>query len=174
MNVYVVTNTVNGKQYVGITAGPVTRRWASHLYHTRRGSNLLFHRAIRKYGAHVFALECVATTDSYSSLCVFEIAFIDALGSRSPGGYNATDGGEGALGYHHTEAGKAKLAALHTNPSAERRAQISSIWLGRKRSFETRAKMSEANLRRAPPSAESKLKMSLSASARHTLERFLK
>ncbi len=171
MNLYIVTNKVNGKQYVGITSASVRRRWTTHLLCARNGSRLPFHHAIRKYGADSFIIECAATAESYQQLCALERCFIDALGTKSPDGYNATDGGEGALGYRHTPSAKAKLAALHSNPSAERRAQLSAIWLGRKRSPETRAKMSEANRKRPPLSAESRAKMAESARRRHALNR---
>ena len=48
--VYLITNTVNGKVYVGQTINGLSKRWKGHKNDVRNGSQNPLHRAIRKYG----------------------------------------------------------------------------------------------------------------------------
>ena len=41
MQAYIVTNTVNGHQYIGKTTGTVKKRWTQHVSAARQGSPLL-------------------------------------------------------------------------------------------------------------------------------------
>lgn len=87
--VYLVTNLVNGKQYVGIT-NDLHTRWRAHRKATRDGLGL----AIRKYGVENFTVEVIAKTPSRKRVLELEVEFIKARGTLSPKGYNLTTGGE--------------------------------------------------------------------------------
>jgi len=54
--VYLVTNTVNGKKYVGCTRVTVSRRWIQHRSAAKNGSPFALHQAIRKYGFNKFQM----------------------------------------------------------------------------------------------------------------------
>lgn len=55
--VYLLTNTVNGKQYVGQTTRGAKYRWRDHQHDAkRRGNKSVLGRAIRKYGATSFTI----------------------------------------------------------------------------------------------------------------------
>ena len=56
LNLYLITNTIDGTMYVGKTSRTVDVRWLEHLRSAKRGSSHL-HRAIRKHGANNFTVE---------------------------------------------------------------------------------------------------------------------
>src|SRR5208282_4068973 len=107
MIIYLATNSVNGKIYVGKTVLPLARRWQNHLYQVRRGCGYYFHRAIRKYGVENFSLQVLETAISIEELIALEKYWIATLGSNSSTvGYNETKGGEGWHGKHSLAARK--------------------------------------------------------------------
>src|ERR1700689_3238177 len=97
MFVYLITNTVNGKQYVGQTTSTVTRRWSEYKNHSVKGHQTsVIHKAIRKYSPESFVIETICEVDSKQSLALAESAFIHALNTKAPNGYNLKDGGDTA------------------------------------------------------------------------------
>lgn len=93
--IYLVTNTVNGKKYIGQTKS-VHLRWTKHLWDARNGSPLALHNAIRKYGADNFTIECLEEiVGSHADLVSAEILHIAHYSCVAPKGYNLTSGGEG-------------------------------------------------------------------------------
>jgi group I intron endonuclease len=112
--VYVATNAVNGKRYVGRTDQNIRARWNQHVSVAGRGSDLPFHRAIRKYGAGAFWLHIVAACSAAESVDA-ETEWIASLGTFGRGGYNATAGGEGTSGYKMSDAQRAKVIAARRN-----------------------------------------------------------
>jgi hypothetical protein len=89
--VYLATNTVNGKRYVGATSQRFSRRRNHHLSDARRGvqTNSPFHSAIRKYGEEAFKWTVIATAKSLSEMMKKEIRIISI---RKPE-YNVSAGG---------------------------------------------------------------------------------
>jgi group I intron endonuclease len=108
--IYLVTNTVNGKIYVGKTVETMDRRWTKHMTSAKRRSNYPFHRAIRKYGTSAFTLQVIATAETDEQLRELEIYWIRELRSNDPAiGYNMTKGGDGPAGWVMSEATKKKI-----------------------------------------------------------------
>lgn len=101
MLVYKVTNTVNGKAYIGITARTVDLRWRFHLNKANNGSRFALHCAMRKYGADNFRVEAIYTATSLDELKACEKGLIAAHGTFAPHGYNMTAGGDGVWGLRH-------------------------------------------------------------------------
>jgi len=99
MLVYRITNTVNGKVYIGKWEGSsVNRRWKEHRYRARRGSPFYFHNAIRKYGAEAFTVEVLHQAKTKEELRKMETFFIILHQSHKPeNGYNLTMGGDGLI-----------------------------------------------------------------------------
>jgi group I intron endonuclease len=94
--VYRITNTVNGKKYVGCTKLTIALRWARHKSAARRGSSYAIHRAIRKYGHENFILDMLETVEgTHADLMAAEIQQIALHKCIAPLGYNITRGGEG-------------------------------------------------------------------------------
>lgn len=94
----------NGKRYVGLTKHSAEKRWAEHQANARYGDKEAVYCAIRKHGAP--KVEVLEEGSDYELLQLLEIDWIVALGSKTPGGYNLTDGGESLLGYRHTREQK--------------------------------------------------------------------
>jgi group I intron endonuclease len=88
----VITNAVNGKQYVGQTRGNIHRRWLKHVSDRKRLTSYPLYRAFAKYGIESFSVmeqECCDVAD----LNAREIYWMEALNTRAPNGYNAMPGG---------------------------------------------------------------------------------
>jgi len=150
--IYVVTNRINGKQYVGQTVGGVLKRWTQHKSAARTKRKLHFHAAINKYGETNFGVEQVAWAFSKAYCDQLEEAWIRTLRTHEREfGYNSTFGGEGA---RHIPETKAKLSAAKKGKPGHKRTPEQSLaagarqagekawnW-GRRASEETRQKMS--------------------------------
>ena len=126
----------NGKAYIGITAKTAEVRFKVHKYEARRGSHGVLYDALRKHGVDAVSLETLAELEDWQELCEAERQAIAAHGTRSPTGYNLTDGGDGAPKGHRFRVGM-----KHT---AEARAKMSRTRVGKYHGTdETRAKLSE-------------------------------
>ena len=95
--IYVITNKINQKQYVGKTrySDPV-KRFQEHLRESRkeRNENRPLHRAINKYGEEGFEFKVLEEVSEEAS-CQREIFWINKLNTYGSSGYNATKGGDG-------------------------------------------------------------------------------
>ena len=132
--IYVATNKINGKKYVGQTRQPLRRRLSGHVYDSRHGCKLPFCRAIAKYGINGFDFEEFAFSDEL--LDCEEINFIARLKTNSPNGYNISNGGGGSLGkkYKMTEEHKSKIAAkrMGKKHTEETKKLIGALKIGKK------------------------------------------
>jgi group I intron endonuclease len=121
--VYLATNLINGKRYVGKTMKTLAARRASHIRESSGRKPHYFQRAIYKYGAKNFTWEELFTSDNEDELFQKEIHYIEFYGTyNSEGGYNLTKGGEGQLGYHFSEESRKKMSHC---PSEETREKMS-------------------------------------------------
>jgi group I intron endonuclease len=143
--IYLITNLVNGKQYVGQTVLKLSARWTRHKHYASKKSSGALQRAINKYGHESFAIETVCEDVPAPWLPSVEVAFIHLLGTFGHG-YNLTIGGEGCSGTVHTaeqnEAHSARMRGRKLSP--EHRTKISKGGVGRKPSPETRLKLQRA------------------------------
>ena len=140
MFLYVITNRVNEKQYVGIT-DDVARRRRFHL--SGHGSKLVY-QAAKKYGKDNLQLEVWYEGDE-DWIKMMEYRAIVMLETRAPHGYNLTLGGDGTWGLRPTAETRKKLSMAHTG-------QVP--WMsGRHHSPEARQKMKEAWSRKSKTGA---------------------
>lgn len=109
--IYILTNRVNGKQYVGLDSN-LPRRAKQHLNGTSKRCPLI-HGAIQKHGREAFRVETIAYPNiTHEALCAVEMWQIAKRNTKSPNGYNLTDGGEGRRGYEWTPEQKAKQSEI--------------------------------------------------------------
>lgn len=179
MQLYVLTNRVNGKRYVGQTVGTLARRFASH----KRSPQPIGH-AIRKYGWDSFSIDTIQA-NSLDNLNALEELAIKVLGSRyTRHGYNIKRGGNNQTGQVCSDEQKALLREKYKGKkrpksvgkkisaglkgkkfSQERRDRMSVDRTGNKHTKEARAKISTANTGRVV-SAETRAKISAANSGK--------
>lgn len=103
--IYKLTNTVNGKFYVGQTTKPrVEQRFHEHVSLAKTKGNYILAKAIRKYGPDAFEISTISTHTSVAELNAAEIKAIAELQPQ----YNSTNGGDN--GYQMTPQVRKKIA----------------------------------------------------------------
>lgn len=126
MYIYVITNNINGKQYVGQTRVGVRKRWLAHCWPSSCRNQIIC-KAISKYGKENFTIKEVQQCKSQEDLDEAELEWRNKLKAWSPNGYNLKAGnGRGSV-------------------SVETRIKIGLANKGKKRSEETRKKLSESH-----------------------------
>jgi len=94
MRIYKITNTINGKIYVGQTVMTLSKRFGCHVRSSKRtNSSTAIHNAIRKYGSEAFSIELIKECSSVDQLNDAERYWIDRLNTLAPNGYNIELGG---------------------------------------------------------------------------------
>lgn len=95
--IYLYTNLINGKQYVGQSTDLQHRKNAHKSCAFNPNSNdynSMLHRAFRKYGLENFKYEIlVEGIDDISILNILEEYYIKLFNTKTPNGYNVLDGG---------------------------------------------------------------------------------
>ncbi len=161
--IYSITNTINGKQYIG-KSSRIKERWSEHKRKLKNNKHYNPHLqyAWNKYGANAFEFRIIkCCKERY--LNRFEKLYIKIYNTRETG-YNIHKGGgcgsgEDALfyGHYHTEETKKKLSELNKGKkcSEETKKKLSVIakerykdkknhpWYGRKHSEESKKRIKE-------------------------------
>ena len=151
--VYIITNTANGKQYVGVTKD-VKQRMRSHACHTIP-TKAVIKNAMKKYGRENFDIK-VLEEGSVEHCYEREPFWIKECGTLCPDGYNICTGGRGAKGLVGERNGMfGRRGALHPNYGKP------GFWTGLKHSEETKKRMSEAHKgKAATPEARENIRRS--------------
>lgn len=152
MIVYLITNRINGKVYVGKYSGvdPLIR-WSAHVRHAQRGAKQHLSNAIRKHGLNAFDIRVLEQCASEEELNALESFHIARLKSNKTG-YNMTTGGEGFSKGNTYRTGK-KLTPAH-------KACIARANKGTRKSAATIQRMRIAQSNRKPLSQLSRKRMS--------------
>lgn len=140
--IYLVTNTINDKTYVGQTTKTAEKRWKQHIQHTRSvGQHFsLLHEAIRKYGDDKFTCQTLMGCESQNELNHWERILTQTFSALAPNGYSLIAGnGAGKV----SDETRKKLSMIHRGRSkppgfAE---MVSRRMKGRIVSEDTRAKL---------------------------------
>jgi len=145
MYIYVITNKINGKQYVGQTIVDVQKRWKRHCWTcTIKNPRMPIAYAIRKYGKANFRVEQVQVCSSQAELDLAEIDWCNRLNTMSPNGYNLKAGnGRGTFSIETRR--KISLANKGKKVSEETRKKLSVSHKGIKLSQAAKDKLSEFN-----------------------------
>lgn len=97
--IYIVTNKINGKQYIGKTGyQDASIRWNQHKHDYTRFKDRPLYRAFLKYGIENFDFSILYDNLYSNELDLKEIEMI-TLYDTYKNGYNATLGGEGKMLY---------------------------------------------------------------------------
>jgi group I intron endonuclease len=119
--IYITTNTINGKRYIGQT----TYKRGERHYKSYLGSGKYLHEAIKKHGRENFTretiFECFYMEDLNWAECYF-IKEFDAVKSREF--YNVSPGGRASLGFtgkKHTESRNRKVSQKLMGHSVDER-----------------------------------------------------
>jgi group I intron endonuclease len=112
--IYKITNTVNGKFYIG-SAASLRKRFTGHKHdlnnHVHDNEHLT--RAYHKYGADKFTFECIEFVER-SKLIEREQLFIDSMKACDPDiGYNICPTAGSTQGMKRTQESKDKMSRLH-------------------------------------------------------------
>lgn len=140
--VYLVTNILNGKVYVGQTTRPSVR-WGEHWYGSHKNPRSRLQYAIRKYGKNNFEFSVVAEARSQPQLDDLERLWIICLNTRDKKlGYNLTSGGEH---FTHSEETRAKIAAANVGRKYGDRKGPNNSFYGRHHTPEAKARLSKTH-----------------------------
>ena len=113
-HIYKITNTINGKTYIGKTIN-LKKRWYQH---RRMKENKVLYKAFNKYGIENFTFEEVISIKSEDKetldfmLNTLETFYIEKFNSYNKG-YNCTLGGEGTVGRIVSEENRMNLRNSH-------------------------------------------------------------
>jgi group I intron endonuclease len=157
---YRITNTTNGKVYIGQSID-TNSRWRSHRREASKDNpTSMISKAIKKYGNDSFEFEVIASCKTWKDANDTETLLVKQYNSLVPNGYNVALGGYNAP---KSEEWKKALSSWHASLSPEEKAQRSNVLreatlkqivdkgppgLGSKRTSEQRAKMSIAQQNR--------------------------
>lgn len=178
MVVYKVTNKNNGKVYIGRCVN-LNIRWKDHQRDAlKRQSQLVFHRAIRKYGVEAFTIEVIYHANTVDELSKMEIFFIILYQShKSKNGYNMTLGGDGAgfgnlnaQGSRHSDEWKLNMGKMMLGNTNAMGSKHTDDWkkaaklrmLGKRYSAKPRSEETKQRISGRKRSAKQKLNMSIS------------
>ncbi len=142
--VYVITNHINNKKYVGQTTKGIEKRFRRHCWVSEHNKNMPIGLAIAKYGKDNFRIEELCTCESQQELDKMEVYYAKLLNTFSPNGYNLKAGaGNGSMS---TET-KLKIGVANTGKkvSDETRRRLSESHKGMKLSQATKDKLSAIN-----------------------------
>jgi group I intron endonuclease len=92
--IYKITNSTNGKLYIGITADPMKRWWA-HKNQTKKTHTKLYN-AFRKYGVDAFSFEVLHWCETREDARELENLVVDVCDTIK-NGYNMCPGGGGGI-----------------------------------------------------------------------------
>jgi len=165
--IYIITNTINAMQYVGVTSN-IKGRWYQHK--KANGSSKYLHTSIKKYGIENFVFTHVADAFSWENALEIEMMLIKQHNTKAPNGYNLTDGGQGTIGYKWSDDSRKKIRDINIgkklSEETKKKQSLAHVGnkynLGKKASNETKAKMSAIRLGKKH-TQESKRKMSIAS-----------
>lgn len=138
--VYITTNLINGKQYIGSTIG-----------HDKNyiGGGTYFNKAVKKYGKNNFKQDVLQECETIEQARLLEAFYINKFNTLKPSGYNILkDGGMGLSDSwgNHTNETKQKISKKMKGKklSKEHIKILSEKRMGKKISEKTKQKISDS------------------------------
>lgn len=97
----------NGKMYIGV-ASNLKKRINNHKSQAKSKQKCTFHNALNKYGFENCIWEVLVNCSSFEIALECEKSLIKSFKTKTPYGYNLTDGGEGVRGLKQEQPKKFK------------------------------------------------------------------
>lgn len=94
--VYLATNLINGKRYIGVTSRSLKIRADNHWYARDKARGHAVAKAMKKYGRDMIRFTILCTCGDFSAASKEEVRLIALLKPE----YNLTLGGDGGSGHH--------------------------------------------------------------------------
>lgn len=177
MFVYLITNIINGKRYVGQTKQTLAHRWNGHV---QKDHCRYLYNAIHKYGKQNFIIEVICEVPTLELANEFEIEYIERYRTMFPNGYNITPGGNEpkplseeerkklsermkgnkfGAGISPSEQTRKKLSLANVGKilSEQHKAKIAASHVGITPTDETRKKLSESRRKHSGPNLGKKM-----------------
>jgi len=155
--IYIITNNITNKSYVGQTSYQLSKRWKQHCYFAeKRNCQTYLSNSIRKHGSINFTPSVLEETVDLHNR---EKYWIKELKTYKHG-YNLTEGGEGTVGYKWKDESRKKFSIIKSGiPLTEEHKNNLSLSLkgrkvwnkgipGHKPTPETRKKLSECRYKK--------------------------
>lgn len=112
--IYLITNLINDKKYVGVTTKTLNRRFHQHLRQSEKPIKLVIHQAIKKYGKTHFKIELIEELQNTTEEKLFlkESDYINKYNTLIDNGqgYNMAKYGGGRIIY--SEETRKKMSEL--------------------------------------------------------------
>lgn len=114
--VYLITNLINGKQYIGQTVQTIKSRFNRHCNNAKNNIDLtmVIVLAIKKYNKENFIIRELAIAYNQEDLTFLEGLYISWFNTLAPNGYNITKIINGKS--RHSEETKQKIKMAHNKP----------------------------------------------------------
>ena len=151
MIIYLITNKITGKRYIGQSVNTLKHRWNQHVSHSKnpKRSGILC-SAIRKYGRQNFQIKVLSKCESIEEMNHRETYYIRLFNTLTPYGYNLDSGGKNKMVHEETRK-KQSLALIGKKRgpfTEEHKKNLSNAHIGKKygpMSEERKLKISIAN-----------------------------
>lgn len=112
--VYLITNLVNGKKYVGVTTKSLKKRFQQHLWDAKRRTRLVIHHAMKKYGESNFTIDLLEELSDVDEATVLlrEAYYIGKYNTLIDDGCGYNMASYGGGNFNFSEATKQKMSEL--------------------------------------------------------------
>lgn len=138
--IYLITNNINNKKYVGKTTKSLQTRFSQHINSKRWGRNTHIGNAIDKYGAENFSIELLEETNNWE---VSEAHYIELYKTNDRRyGYNRTPGGD----FNPMDVKEVRERHRKKVQSTEFREHMRKTFTGRTHSEATKEKCRQSTL----------------------------
>lgn len=137
--IYLITNSLSGERYIGVTSKSVELRWLQHKQKAARDPTTKFYHSLSKNGPEIFEVTVLLTVLDAANASAMERVLIKEYKPE----YNMTNGGEHTVGRRVTPDVAEKIRQANT---------------GKKRTDESRLKMSLSRKNMFENNPEAKLK----------------
>lgn len=140
--IYLITNSVNDKKYVGQTTKSLEVRFKRHCWKSEVRKNMPITSAISKYGKDKFTIRAVETVETLEEANAREVYWAQFFQSFSPHGYNLKAGGRLHSTVSEETRQKLRIALTGKTPTEASRKKMSDAHKGQKLSESAKQKLS--------------------------------